>query len=245
MSFKMILIYYILKGANLVNIIEIIESNKIIKKILKDCPYSILNKWESMNYTKGQIICQQGIVYEYFYIIVNGYANICINGENGKKYSQAIYKKGDYFGELEIFDNKPYGCSIEALTDIQLIRIDRDSFLKWIDKDRHFSLHIMKTLCHNFYTLSKLAGENTLYSLKYRICNYLLYRTDSGVKSGTGIQIDINKEQLSEQFAVTSRSINRVLQQLKESNLIDVSNNYITIIDINGLKLQEKTSKNE
>ncbi len=101
--------------------------------------------WEFKEYSKGQLICHQDMQYEYFYIIVKGYANISLTAENGKKYSQAIYKNGDYFGELEIFDNKPYICSIEALTDIQVIGIGRENFLKWIDKDRSFSLHIMKT----------------------------------------------------------------------------------------------------
>lgn len=227
------------------DIIQIIESNRSIKKMLKDCPYDILNKWEFKEYSKGQIICYQNMKYEFFYTIVKGYANISITAENGKKYSQAIYKKGDYFGELEIFDNKPYICSIEALTDIQVIRINRENFLNWIDKDRHFSLHITRTLCDSFYKLSKLAGENTLYSLKYRICNYLLYRLDSGVSSESGIEIEVDKEQLSEQFAVTSRSINRVLQHLKESGIIEVWNNSINIIDIEGLKKEERISKKE
>lgn len=226
-------------------IIEIIESDRTIKNILRDCPYDILNKWEFKEYSKGQIICYQDMQYESFYIIVEGYANIYLIAENGKKYSQAIYKKGDYFGELEIFDNKPYICSIEALTDIQVICIDRENFLKWIDKDRGFSLHITRTLCDSFYKLSKLAGENTLYSLKYRICNYLLYRLDSGVKTSLGIEIEVNKEQLSEQFAVTPRSINRVLKQLKENKIIDVSNNCIIIIDKEGLKKEEILSRKE
>lgn len=111
--------------------------------------------------------------------------------------------------------------------------------------DRHFSIYITKTLCNNFYNLSKLAGDNTLYSLKYRICNYLLYRVDTGIKTDKVIKIEVNKEQLSEQFAVTSRSINRVLKQLKESKIITVDNNYINIIDLEGLKNEENLSRME
>lgn len=240
-----VVLLYTLKERRVLRIIEIIESNKAIKKILKDCPYDILNKWEFKEYSKEQVICYQDMQYEYFYIIIEGYANICLTAENGKKYSQAIYKRGDYFGELEIFDNKPYICSIEALTDMQIIRINKEYFLKWISKDQHFSLHITRTLCDSFYKLSQLSGENTLYSLKYRVCNYLLYKLDSGIKSNMGIEIKVDKEQLSERFAVTSRSINRVFQQLKESKVIEVSNNFICIIDIKRLSEEEKVSRNE
>lgn len=227
------------------DIIKIMEVNNDIENILKECPYDILNLWEIKEYSKGAVICYQDMKHEYFYIIVSGYVNIALTGENGRKYSQAIYKKGDYFGELEIFDNKPYICSIEALEDVKIIRIHRNFFLQWITRDKHFLLHMTKTLCDNFYKLSKLSGENTLYSLKYRVCNYLLYRLDSGTESNLGIKLIINKAQLSEQFAVTSRSINRILQQMKENGLIDVSNESIYILDIEGLREEEKISRNE
>ena len=67
---------------------------------------------------------------------------------------------------------------------------------------------------------------------------------DSNAK-GSSLEVNINKEQLSEQFAVTSRSINRVLQYLKEKGLIEVSNSSILIIDIQGLKEEERISREE
>lgn len=226
-------------------IISIMESNNEIKNILKNCPYDILKKWEFKEYPKESIICQQDMQYNYFYIIIEGYANIYLTAENGKKFSQAIYKKGDYFGELEIFDNKPYICSIESITDMKIISIERRYFFNWIKKDQHFSFHITKTLCDNFYGLSKLSGQNTLYSLKYRLCNYLLYKLDTGIESNGKIKIKIDKGQLSEQFAVTSRSINRVIKEIKEKKIIDISNSYIFILDLEALIKEEKMSRNQ
>lgn len=228
-----------------VKVKEIIETNLFLKDMLKDCPYSILKRWEVKYYPKSYIVCYQDMVYEYFYVIIDGQANIYIMAENGKKYTQSIYKKGDYFGELEIFDKKPYICSVEAITDLKVIRLHRKYFLQWIERDRYFSLYMMKTLCDNFYKLSKKAGENTLYSLKYRICSYLINSIDNGVKQDEGISININKEQLSYQLAVTQRSINRILQELKKKSLIEVGNDYILIINLKGLKEEKRISQEE
>lgn len=223
----------------------LIESNATIKEILKNCPYDVFRRWEVKDYLKGQIVCQQDMYYDYFYIILEGYANIYITAENGKKYSQSIYKKGDYFGELEIFEQKPYICSVEALTDIKVLRLNRKIFLEWIDKDRSFLLYITKTLCSSFYKLSKKAGEDTLYSLKYRVCNYLVYCLDKGIKRGNAIEVKVKKEQLSEQFVVTQRSINRILRYLKEKGIIDVDNKSILVIDVGKLKEEEELSRSE
>jgi hypothetical protein len=77
-----------------------IESDKKILDILRYCPYEIWNRFKHQTYLQGQIIFNQGEVYDYCCIIVTGMADIYITVENGRKYSQAIYGKGDFIGEL-------------------------------------------------------------------------------------------------------------------------------------------------
>jgi CRP-like cAMP-binding protein len=227
------------------NIHEILNSNPVIFNILKDCPYEIFNRFEIKEYKKGEIVCEQDKVNEYFYIILRGSANIYIMAENGRKYSQSIYKKGDYIGELEIFDLKPYICTVEAYTDLTLIRLHRDYFLQWVEKDRNFLLYITKTLCNSFYALSQKAGQDTLYSLRYRVCTYLISCLTTGRKTDQGIEISVQKEQLGSQFVVTERSINRILKYLKEKGIIEVKNKSLVIIDIDRLKQEQEDSRFE
>lgn len=224
---------------------RILQSNSTIFNMLHDCPYEILKQWEIKEYPKEYVICQQDEVDEYFYIIVEGYANIYRTAENGKKYSQSVYKAGDYFGELEIYDRRPYICSVEALTDLKVLKIHRRHYLQWIEKDRSFLLYMTKTLCDSFYKLSKKAGEDTLHSLKYRVCNYLLFCLHQGVKTDSGIEIKLQKEHLSEQFVVTQRSINRILKHLKENGIIEIGNKSIVVKDVEKLKKEESISRSE
>lgn len=227
------------------NIIDIIENNAEIFKILKDCPYEILKQWEIKDYAKGTVICNQGEVYDYFYIIVSGSVDVYIVAENGKKYSQAVYTRGYYIGELEIFDKKPYICSVQALSPVKILRLKREYFLKWIEIDKNINNYVMHTLCKQFYNLSKKAGEDTLYSLKNRVCNYLISVGYKNPNYKKNIIVNIEKKQLSEKFAVTQRSINRILQFLKEKNIIDVNNTCIIIKDMDELIKEEKKSRFE
>lgn len=227
------------------NIVNIIENDTEIFKILRSCPYEILKQWEIKDYPEGTIICRQGEIYNYFYIIVSGFADIYIMAESGKKYSQAVYTKGDYIGELEIFEEKPYSCSVQALTQVRFLQLKRECFLKWIELDKNINSYVMQTLCRQFYNLSQKAGEDTLYSLKQRVCNHLINSVNEKQKCNGDIVVNLQKEQLSEGFAVTQRSINRILQSLKEKNIIDVKNTYILIKDMDGLEKEEKKSRYE
>lgn len=218
---------------NLEKIIDIIEKEPEIYEILKYCPYEILKQFSVKEFPKGKFILNQGQVYDTFYIIVYGFADIYVMSDTGKKYSLTIYKKGNYIGEHEIFERKPYSCFVEAVSDIKLLTISRDNFLKWISLDKHLNEFITKTLCRQFYKLSKKVGQDTLCTLKERICCYLADNLNNKDN-----KVNINKENLSEQMAVTQRSVNRVLRELKEQDLIEIYNNYIIVKDLPALKLE-------
>ena len=214
-------------------VIDIIERNPKIYELLKWCPYEILKRWQVKTVKGNTVLMKQGEVYNSFLIIVDGLVDIFIMSEQGKKYSQAIYKKGDYIGELEIFEKMPYSCFVETITDAVVLSISRDDFLKWIDMDHNINRYITKTLCRQFYTLSLKAGEDTLYTLRQRICKYILSNIS---RINNDYIVAMDKFQISEQMAVTPRSVNRILKQLKEESIIQEGNGYIKIIDIDKLK---------
>lgn len=212
------------------------KDKEILKYVFK---YPNLQDWKVLHYPKNEVICYQGDIYPYFYVILNGRTNIYHTSEKGKSYSQSVYKEGHYFGELEIFDLKPYVCQIEALEDTTVMRLERQFFLKWIEEDKELNLYILRSICENFYYLSEKAINDTLYSLKYRVCLYLLESWEKNCK----YEVEISKKYLSEKFVVTQRSINRVLKELAEKKLIVNQENTIQILDIKGIQLEIELEK--
>jgi DNA-binding transcriptional regulator LsrR (DeoR family) len=71
--------------------------------------------------------------------------------------------------------------------------------------------------------------------LKQKICRYLI---DNLVCTNNKelLKINIEKEKLSEQMAVTQRSVNRVLKNLKEQNIIEIYTKYVIVKDLDILK---------
>lgn len=224
---------------------EIIDANPELYKIFRGCPYEILNHWETKEYQAGTVICRQGEVIDYLSIIIDGYADVYYMAENGKKYSQIIIKRGELIGEFEIFEQKPLICSVEALTDIKLLQLKQIYFTKWLEHDNNIGTYLVKYLCNHFYLFSEKAGNDALYSLKARLLNYLLSQSHTMNKNTNRIELKLDKEKLSEKFAVTIRSVNRILQSLKSKNIIDIKTNSIYIKDLKQLTLEEEASRYE
>ena len=222
---------------------KIIDANPELYPIFRGCPYEILSQWQINEYRAGTVICRQGDAIDCLFIIIEGYADIYFMAENGNKYSQVVIKEGQFIGELEIFDQRPVICSVEALTDLKLLHIKREFFMKWLEMDKNICFYLMKYSNHQFYMFSEKAGVDSLYPLKIRLCRYLLSCSGQAPKKGDSIRLRLNKEKLSEQFAVTKRSVNRILLSLKNKNIIEIETDTIIIKDSEKLAQEENFSK--
>lgn len=220
---------------NLNDIIKILEKDQKIYEILKDCPYQILKKIKLREYPDNGFSLEQGDVYDTFYIILNGEVDIFVESEQGKKFYLTTYGKGNFIGELELFERKPYMSSVEGRGKVKTLEIGREEYIQWLEKDANFNKYVLSMLCDVTYVSMSKMGENTLYTLKQRICQFIIENTNEKRK----LSIALNAELLSERMGVTKRSVNRVIKELKDSGALAVENSKLCVKNYE-LLLKEK-----
>ncbi|HYH04751.1 MAG TPA: Crp/Fnr family transcriptional regulator [Bacillota bacterium] len=227
-------------------IMEVINNNNHeFYKIFQNCPEKILSHWETKKYPNGSIICHQGEIFGCFCLIVEGKAAVYILAENGKRYSPTDLGTGDFIGEMEILENKPSLSYVEASTDLKVLQIERVYFVKWLEMDNSLNLYMIKYFYKKFGYCTQKASGNTLYSLKSRLCTYLLSCCEKTSKIVGDIEIKLDKEKLSQELAVTIRSVQRSLQYLSEEKIIEIKPKSIIVKDLKKLAWEEKSSRNE
>lgn len=218
------------KNSEWLSVVELVTGDGILYDLLKYCPLAILRRWQLQQVRPGTLICQQHEICHEFHLIAQGNVDVFIHADDGRKYLQARYHAGDMLGELEIFEQRPYICSVEATSEVTLLTLSRSDFCHWLTVDNYFNQKIIRSFSSQYYQLSKKAGEDSLYSLHQRVCHALWqsYQHQGAKNEG---EITINKQQLSEQFAVAPRSINRILFELREQQIITVNGERIAVID--------------
>ena len=167
---------------NLEKLVKLLEKDREIFQMLRQCPYEILRRFEVKDYEADQFVLNQGEIHNRFYIIASGYVDIYVESAHGKRYLLCTYMKGDYIGELEIFKQTGYISRIQSRGKVRILELDRTFFLQWIRTDKNFNEYMIRTLCDNSYRMCLNMGENTLYTLKQRICQYLLRNMEMDAK---------------------------------------------------------------
>jgi rhodanese-related sulfurtransferase len=105
----------------------------------------ILMGLEAIHFKPGETIFEQGGLGDYYYLIKKGQCLLTRRpSPNAKEIKLAQLTNGDTFGEDSLISGAPRNVTITALTDIVLLRLDKQKFisfikepsLKFIDYDR-------------------------------------------------------------------------------------------------------------
>ena len=122
-----------------------------------------------------------------------------------------------------------------------MITLKREHFLTWLQLDQNFNQQFIHKIVGTVHRIIKKDEDSKLYALHQRVCKYLLKRLHPS--STDGVAIHINKQQLSRQLAVTQRSINRILLNLKDKGIIKMKNSSVIILNIADLRHEEINGK--
>jgi cAMP-dependent protein kinase regulator len=79
------------------------------------------------NFVEDDLIIQQGDIGEFFFIILEGEAQVW-KTLDGKRLDLVVLKKGDYFGELALLFNQPRAANVTCLSPLKTVTLDVTSF---------------------------------------------------------------------------------------------------------------------
>lgn len=146
------------------------------------------------------------------YCIIQGMAKCFITEENGQDFLLEFFGEGEIIGELELLTQKGYLCNIEAMTDIRLYKIANSVFMSILEEDPAFNKLILVELANRLSRTARRASYQQVFPLEYAVLKiiYVFYEN----------QQPIAKKDMADYLAVSIRSLNRVLKQLREKGIL-------------------------
>jgi CRP/FNR family cyclic AMP-dependent transcriptional regulator len=125
-----------------------------------------------LQYKHNERIITSGEVEKRMYIIIEGKVEITLS-DGSQKIKVAVLGKGDFFGEISIFSNRPRSANVSAIGDIKLAYIDDIQQLKaFLLKNPSFAAKMVHVLTE------RLAKTNELLLGKVSTINMLQVTRD-------------------------------------------------------------------
>jgi CRP-like cAMP-binding protein len=80
---------------------------------------------------KGAAVVSQGDPGDRFFVVREGELDVEVRAAEGKK-QIAQLARGDYFGEMALLHDAPRAATVRAVSDVELLALDRAEFLRAI-----------------------------------------------------------------------------------------------------------------
>ena len=103
-------------------------------------------------YQNGETIIQQGEGGDCMYVIQTGEVEVVL-GDGENETVLAVLEKGDFFGEMALFERQPRSATVRARGAARVLTIDKRTFLRRIHHDPSLAFRIVQELCHRIREL--------------------------------------------------------------------------------------------
>ncbi len=100
------------------------------------------DKKQVKTYATGDIITKYGTKADYFYVLIEGKVEIL--AKDGSLIN--TLNPGSYFGEMAILENRVRSATIRALTPVQVMTFDKETFTNWMKNSPFSQNSIMDTV---------------------------------------------------------------------------------------------------
>jgi CRP/FNR family cyclic AMP-dependent transcriptional regulator len=113
-------------------------------------------------YRDGEIIIHQGEPGEHMYEILDGQVEV-LQERAGKEVRLAVLGKGDFFGEMAIFEREVRSATVRAMGEVRALTVDKKILLRRISEDPSLALRILEKMSNRIremdYELVRLRTE--------------------------------------------------------------------------------------
>jgi uncharacterized membrane protein len=121
-------------------------------------------------FAAGDAIMHQGDAGTAMYIIASGHVNIFLPGEASRRVSLKDVARGEYFGELSLFDDQPRSASALATTAAVLLELNRETLSSYLSQRPHAAMNLLRVMAGRLREtnamLSERAAKNTVEELE-------------------------------------------------------------------------------
>jgi CRP-like cAMP-binding protein len=179
----------------------------------------------------GEFVFWDGDAPDHFYIVAEGQVKVLKHGSSGKEFIIAFFGPGEMFGEVAVFENKPYPASAQAAVETTVLGINREGFLSFMAERPEVALRIIYVLGGRLRDAQSRLRDIAAERVEQRVASVLLM-----LSAKLGPNLPFTRQEIADMAGTTTETAIRVMSRFKENKIIRSVRGKTVIIDETGLR---------
>lgn len=215
------------------------SARDIIKAIpfFSDLPVEDIDELERViirkRISRNQVVLFEEDTGNYMYIIFSGRVRAVQLSDDGKEQILAIHKKGDYFGEMALFDGKTNPATVISMEDTEVGLLAKPDFEKIVYRNQTAMHHFIGMLCERLRESWLMLRIMSFADAEQRVRAVLKnMSTLYGIKESQGVllALKLTHRDIANYASVSRETASRLLSKFVKSGEIEIlRNKYILL----------------
>jgi len=181
-------------------------------------------------FRRGGMIFMEGDAADGFYMVLDGQVKIYKISLEGREQILHIFGPGEPFGEVAVFQNRPFPASAAALIKTRLLYFPGPEFIRLVQANPSIALNMLAMFSMRLRRFATQIEHLSLKEVPGRLASHLLYLSEE--QGGTDrVLLDIPKGQLASLLGTSPETLSRIFSRMGEEGIIEVRGKEISLLD--------------
>lgn len=170
--------------------------------------------------------------------VVVGAVRIWLPTPKGRDIILADLSAGELFGEIALLDGQARSANATALTNCELLVLERRDVLPFLERSPTACLNLMQMLCARVRRSDERMAEIAFFDLPARLARVLLRYPAAGRGPP---KLSLSQRELAEMSGSTRENVNRCLRDWQRQGILDLKNRWTIVLKPEALQALEQT----
>jgi len=179
---------------------------------------------------RGEMIFLEGDTADGFYMVIEGQVKIYKISLEGREQILHIFGRGEPFGEVAVFQNRPFPASAAPLVKSRLLYFPGPEFIRLVQANPSIALNMLAMFSMRLRRFATQIEHLSLKEVPGRLASHLLYLSEEQ-ECDDKVILEIPKGQLASLLGTSPETLSRILTRMGEEGIIEVRGKEITLLD--------------
>ncbi len=183
---------------------------------------------------RGATIFAKGDPGNSLYAVCAGTVKISVPSADGKDAVFNLLGEGEIFGEIALLDGRPRTADATAMSDCELMVIERRDFLSLVRSQPEIALKLLEVLCARVRHTSEQVEDVLFLDLPGRLAKILLQLTERAELSPAR-RVTITQREIGQMIGMSRESTNKQLRDWQERKWVRLERGGIVVLQPEAL----------
>jgi len=199
---------------------------------------ALLSRARLEHYHAGRTIFMKGSPALSMMAVIDGRIKISAPASGGREVVLAIINAGEIFGEIALLDGGDRTADATALSDCELLVIDRRDFIPFLESHGELRMRFLKLLSQRLRQTDEQIEAALFERLDARLAKALMRLASSKLPApaGSPVHLNVSQHELAGMIGATRERVNKQLHAWQSDGLVDLGKRLIVIRDIRAIE---------